>query len=351
MGVYCPAQRSSSHNLIFSFDILFRTMADSIDNKHSTSEEYFDPYCDLCYETKRINVKVFCYCEDCFQFLCADCHVFHAKLQGTKTHNVLKDEMPKSQADKPPRYERCDHHPKQARDRFCVEHKILLCSTCSSSKQSSCTTRSVEDICKVIPNSEVDEVYDTVKSIQGSLKSAFLVIDKNVQKLNKEKKHMLEEVTTMYINISANLDKLFQEIKNDIETKFQSCFSSLSEHQERISDLRSKVELSLSELTELKGKNMDTKAFLRVQENVGVVNNCKHEMQDSYEKRRLVSLTFVPNKHIQDLFSSEYALGSIELKESKAVPKPVPDILFQCQNCHSRLLHRDNQKNNYQRPV
>lgn len=132
----------------------------------------------------------------------------------------------------------------------------------------------------------------------------------------------------MYINISANLDKLFQEIKNDIETKFRSCFSSLSEHQERISDLRSKVELSLNEPTELKGKNMDTKVFLRVQENIRVVNNCKHEMQDSYEKRRLVSLTFVPNKHMQDLFSSEYTLGSIELKESKAVPKPVPDILF-----------------------
>lgn len=109
-----------------------RTMADSIDNKHDTSEEYFDPYCDLCYETKGINVKVFCYCEDCFQFLCADCHVFHAKLQGTKTHNVLKDEMPKSQADKLPRYERCDHQNRLRIDfvystRFCyVQHVHLL---------------------------------------------------------------------------------------------------------------------------------------------------------------------------------------------------------------------------------
>lgn len=303
-------------------------MADSIDNKHFTSAEYFDPYCDLCYETKGINVKVFGYCEDCFQFLCADCSVFHAKLQGTKTHNVLKDEMPKSQADKPPRYERCDHHPKQLRKQFCLQHKILLCPTCSSSEHSACTVRAVEDICKVIPNSEIDETYAAVKTIQGSLKSAFVVVDKNIQKLNKEKKQMLDEVTAMYLNISSNLDKLFQEIKNDIETKIQSCLSTLSEHQERISALRSKVDLSLNELSELKGKNIDTKVFLRVQENIGVINNCKHEIQDSYEKRRLFSSSFVPNKQMHDLCSSEYTLGSIELKESKAVPKPVPDILF-----------------------
>ena len=92
-------------------------MADSRDSRHGTSDEYHDPFCEPCEEARGRNVKVHGFCKNCNQYLYTECHTTHEKLRATKGHVIQTgDDLPKSMAEKPPRYNACDDHPKLLKD-------------------------------------------------------------------------------------------------------------------------------------------------------------------------------------------------------------------------------------------
>ena len=120
-------------------------MADSVDVGHGTSDGYLDPHCEPCFDVKKYSVRVYGYCHECYQFMCPDCHVYHGKFPLAKDYVILRgSKMPKSIADKPPKYERCDSHPRQWKDVFCCNHKELVCSTCSDTEHKACLIKSVD---------------------------------------------------------------------------------------------------------------------------------------------------------------------------------------------------------------
>ena len=76
-------------------------MAESLAGKEATSDEYrrsfkdsrmsdslsmasdyhYDPFCEVCFETRKRNTQHEVFCKDCVQFLCDDCLRVHRKLQ------------------------------------------------------------------------------------------------------------------------------------------------------------------------------------------------------------------------------------------------------------------------------
>ena len=71
-------------------------------NPDTICDEWFDPYCDLCFEDDSRNVEAASYCDDCVQFMCRKCNTIHKRLNSTRRHVVKTGSaMPRSQADKP----------------------------------------------------------------------------------------------------------------------------------------------------------------------------------------------------------------------------------------------------------
>ena len=57
------------------------------------------------------------FCDDCVQFMCNNCYKFHERFNATRGHNVKTGRaMPRSQADKPPKFSKCDEHPKHLKN-------------------------------------------------------------------------------------------------------------------------------------------------------------------------------------------------------------------------------------------
>ena len=103
-------------------------MTENLDDSHGISEEFHDPYCDVYFEVKKHYIRPKAYCKDCYQCLCKDCLSAHKTLLVSRKHVMLTGEdMPKSQADKPPRFEDCDIHYRNRKDKYCSEHRFLLC--------------------------------------------------------------------------------------------------------------------------------------------------------------------------------------------------------------------------------
>ena len=301
-------------------------MADSIDSGHGTSDALTDPYCDLCFEIKGLNIGVSGFCRECVQFLCTDCHAVHAKLQASRHHDVVQGEdMPKSQADKPPRFDFCDVHPKQLKDEFCCDHRSLLCTMCASIEHKGCCVKPVKDACTTVDASETSALYENIQGFQETLKSSLTSINKELMKIKDQEKTMLQDVQQVYDQITAKVKKMFDSIKNEIQTSCQSQIDLLSRHQKKINDTIQKLDSLLSDVGELKAKSIDTKIFLRLQETVSYTTKFTMEFQESRKSLQFASLSFLQSQSVGEILSSSFTFGTVRKSYSE---RPEADMLI-----------------------
>ena len=304
-------------------------MAKFLDSFHGTSDELKDPYCVPCY-AKGLNVRVCGFCKDCVQFLCNGCHDVHGNLQACRHHDVVQGEdMPKSQADKPPRFDHCEVHPMLLKDQFCCEHKILMCSLCSSSDHKGCSTKTVEDVCKTVDNSQTDALYKNIKCLQDNLKSALPQVDKEIHNIKDQEKAMLNDAQKIYDQMIAKAKNMFGSIKNEIQTSCQSQILNLSSHEKKVKDTIAKLDSPLSELREQKDKTVDAKLFLRIQEIVSYVTKFTTEAHESSKTLNFGSLSFVPSQPLREILSASFTIGAIRRSDSNIDSEiMLPEMMF-----------------------
>ena len=304
-------------------------MAESLYDKHGTSDEFNDPYCDICYEAKDINVRPDGYCHECYQCLCKDCLVVHTRLLPAKDHIIRTGpDMPKSQEDKPPRFEHCPVHQPRWKDQYCNEHKGLLCSLCVPVNHKDCHVESVECAAKNIPSSEVDLLNNTVSDFKTQLSSAESRIQKDVSDLREQKNKILKEILEIYKKTVSKIIKVFQDIDSDLESKYQCQSSALLCDQKNIKDATLSLESTLDDISVLKGRIIDTKVFLKIQGILKNIDKCKIDVATLNQTTTRRVLNFVPDKTMNNFFSS-FTLGTISLEESNHdVIISVPEIIF-----------------------
>ena len=309
--------------------VFYFRMADSMDEKHGTSDEFVDPYCDPCFEGKGLNVKVYGYCKDCVQFLCSDCHVFHGKFQVAKNHDILRgSSMPQSQADKPPRFHHCDDHPALLKDQFCCDQKNMICSSCSLS-HTNCTVQSIGDVCKYISSSETNLLYDAVKNLKEQARSVMSSVKENIKKLKEQRKAILKEVQQLYDQIISKMKNIFQHMEADIEANCQSQILLMSQQQEKINAMIAKLDCSMTDIEKFQGKPINTKLFLKIQEIINDTNQVTDEFKNVSKSLLFVDLSFIPSKTIQELLSASVTLGSVSKShKNQGTYIAVTDIVF-----------------------
>ena len=300
-------------------------MAYSLDLFPDTSDEWNDPFCDICYEADNLNIKATSFCDDCVQFMCNRCYKFHERLNATRGHNVKTGSaMPRSQADKPPKFSKCEEHPKHLKNQFCSLHKQLICSLCSPLYHKNCSTGSVEDVSKSISSSETNDLYDTISNIKRDIESSLLAVDSNIDNLNGQKRSMLKQIQELYDKMISKAKKWFDDTQSEIDTHYQSQLSVLKQNHTRINNTVSRIESSLRQIDILRSKPIDAKLFLRIQE---LLSDMKQYQDDFKAPICNVQLSFVPSKQIQDFLSSSYTMGSVKLNKSKC-EITIPEILY-----------------------
>ena len=241
-------------------------MADSLVSRHGASDEYHDPYCEPCDESRGKNVKAKCFCKNCNQYLCTECHSVHGRLMATKGHVIQTGaDMPPSMADKPPRYETCDDHPKRLKDQFCYHHGVLICSMCCSASHSMCDTKSVEDTCKYIQLSEVDNLCDANKNYKSQLSKFLSSVDKCGGKLIDQRQTLLKDAQTAYDKIIAEINRSYQNMKTVIEAECDLQDATASQLKQEINAQISLVDAEINFTSKVRGKPINVNKFLSLQ--------------------------------------------------------------------------------------
>ena len=299
-------------------------MADSF-NPDAVCDVWYDPFCDLCYEADDLNIEAASFCDDCVQFMCNKCYKIHERLNSTRGHVVKTGSaMPRSQADKPPRFSFCDEHPKHLKNQFCSVHKQLVCSLCSSLYHKNCSTGSVEDVSKSISSSETNDLYDIVSDMKNNLESSLTAVESNIDDLNGQKTIMLEQAQELYDKMVSKAKKWFADEKSEIDTHYQSQLLVLKQNHTRINNTVSRIESYLRQIDILRSKPIDAKLFLRIQD---ILSGMKQYQDDFKAPIYNIQLSFVPSKQIQDFLSSSYTMDSVKLDKSKC-EITIPEILY-----------------------
>ncbi|MEW8544063.1 MAG: hypothetical protein AB2693_11060 [Candidatus Thiodiazotropha sp.] len=218
--------------------------------------------------------------------------------------------MPQSQVDKPPKFRQCDDHPALVKDQFCVEHKNMICSSCSS-KHTNCIVQSIEDVCTNTSPSETNSLYDRVKELQDQVKEVGLSVETNIKKVKEQRKSMLKEVQILYEKLISKVNKLYQGMQSEIEANYQSQILLMSQHQEKINAIIAKLESSLKDIERLQGKAIDSKLFLKMQESVCNINQTTGEFRSLSQFLSFQDLSFSPSKTIEEMLSISFTLGSV----------------------------------------
>ena len=325
-------------------------MAESLGGKHAASDEYrrslqgsrmsdslsmacdyhYDPFCEVCFETRNRNIKHEGFCKDCVQFLCEDCLRVHRKLQAARGHMIQRgDDMPKSMADKPPKFDFCDVHQRSRKDQFCGTHKVLLCSLCVPLQHKDCPVDSVDDACKGVSSSEIDALYNKVSGFKDNLSPVVSQFDLNVTELGKQKVDMLKDAQDLKDKSIAKIENLFQEITSEIKSTHKTHTSDLGRGQNKLNDVIANLKDTLNDIDKMKGSTIDTKVFLKIQDILKDVEQCKADCEKLRPSVMNVKISFIPDKRMKELVSTSYKMGSISLGTSQPqVAISVPEISF-----------------------
>ena len=78
-------ERKSEPSGVYSSISRGSRMSDSLS---ASSDFYYDPFCEICFQTKWRNLKADGYCNDCIQFLCENCLRVHKEQQGARDHVI-----------------------------------------------------------------------------------------------------------------------------------------------------------------------------------------------------------------------------------------------------------------------
>ena len=290
----------------------YHSMTDSLGSRPGTSDEYHDPFCEPCEESRGRNVKIECFCKNCNQYLCIECHTTHGSLKAARGHVIQTgDDMPKSMADKPPRYDACDDHPKHLKDQFCCDHGTLVCSTCCSTSHAMCNTKSVADTCQYIQQSEVDTLCDVNKTYKSQLLKILSSVDKHGEKLTEQKKTMLKDAQTTYDTILADINRSFQNIKAVIKTECGSQAEAISQAKQEINAQMTRADTEINFTDKPRGKPITVKSFLSLQESVSNTRESVAAIESLKDSLSLMSLSFEPSKDVQKLVSQTFSFGAL----------------------------------------
>ena len=323
-------------------------MAESLDGKHAASDEYrrslhgskmsdslsmacdyyYDPFCEICAKARKRNVKHEGFCIDCVQFLCKDCLKVHRNLQAARGHVIQRgDDMPKSMADKPPKFDYCDIHQRIRKDKFCGTHKVLLCSQCVPLQHKGCPVDSVDNACKGVPSSEIDALYDKVSDFKTNVSSVAAQIDLNFTELGKQRVDLLKDAQDMKDKGIAKIEKLFQERTSEIKSTYKARTFDLGQCKNKLSDVIENLEETLDEINKMKGTTIDTKQFLAIQDILKDVEQCKSDAEKQIPSSMNVKMLLIPDKRMKEFLTTSFKMGSISLDTSQPlVAISVPEI-------------------------
>ncbi|CAC5391112.1 unnamed protein product [Mytilus coruscus] len=176
--------------------------------------------CTICHDDG-ISKSAVTWCTECEVFFCGDCEKPQSKSRLSKNHKTMSAEayqkLPTFMQDIS---SQCRDHKKKF-ELYCSFHACPCCVQCVTDKQKKCQDMTpLSDILQQVKSSASVQLFaQDLKDVKENLDTAIKYLKSRTSTIDTQKTKAVEEIMYMRKSMIDYLNKLEQEILNDLESK------------------------------------------------------------------------------------------------------------------------------------
>ena len=280
------------------------------------SDEATDPFCDSCFKHSKIRPAAG-YCQQCVEFYCQSCLAAHRRMAVSERHKILLgSDMPACQADKPVKYELCEKHFGEGKDRYCFDHDAIICGICVIREHKQCQVKKVSEACKCFNVSAEKMSFITdVGLLLEHIKETSQLIESNKATLEKKKQEVLTVAQKEKDNLLEKVEQSHQNFVGEVTGLFKGHTNILSSRQSALEEITTKVDTILKSLRHSSTKKQtDKKEFLELHDLAENVRLCQDKISRLNIKQ--IDITCTLNANIQPLTVTKNKFGELSLQNA-----------------------------------
>ncbi|XP_063438837.1 uncharacterized protein LOC134719812 [Mytilus trossulus] len=261
-------------------------------------------FCTICHDDG-ISNRAVTWCTECEVLFCKDCAKLHSKSRLYKNHKTMSSEdyhkLPSCMQEIS---SQCKDHEKKF-ELYCSFHACPCCVQCITDEHQKCQDlKPLSDILKQV-NSSVFE--KDLKDVKENLDTTIKYMKTRISTIYKQKTKAVEEVRYMRKSINDYLNKLEQDILNDLESKHSKLKLDMD-------TLVQKLEQRVSQINQMQSQfTIMTQYATALQMHIGL--------------REIEKTTSQTAKYIEDLERGDrFSEKSLEVNFSSALRSILRDV-------------------------
>ena len=223
------------------------------------------------------------------------------------------------------KYQLCVDHDREFKDRFCLDHRAVICGVCVIWKHKNCKAIHVSEACKRVNISSAENAFsrdagEWLKYANSVRKS----IDENINKLDAQGRKTLKDADGRRGKLIKQINKSFHDFSSEVTNTIKEQTGKLSGNKSAIDQMIIELTSTLSTGKQTGAvKQNEQRRFLDLHDNAEKLSLFSDKIRCLDMKSVEVKHCF--NMHIQPLVKSKDKIGDICVHESTLKCGPPPD--------------------------
>lgn len=244
----------------------------------------------------------------------------HIIMRGTR--------MPWCQNERPVKYQGCNSHVGNVRDRFCLNHSVMVCSQCIQGNHTGCRTEKISDICNDLHSEDISNLKEALSLVSDNLVSAKSTLYSSFKEIEEKRDAFIKNVQERCDTVISKTQERCSELKAKVNKISNSNLSNLEEQRQTILDTSFWFDETIASIDKKLIDKIEPNLFLRIQEIIGKLEKCKSSLEILQVEKKLV-IPFLISKEASTFISRDCQLVQVK-EELLPLPilRPIPDIHF-----------------------
>ncbi|CAG2232754.1 unnamed protein product [Mytilus edulis] len=276
-------------------------------------------YCTLCNDDGT-STEAVRWCIECEVFLCTDCEKHHKKSRSSKAHNTMSTKdyhnLPKFMQEIS---SQCRDHKKKY-ELYCSFHACPCCVTCITDKHKKCQEmKPLSDILKQVKSSASVQLFEKdLNDVKENLEEIIKYLNRRINTSTIQKTKAAEQVRSMRKSIDDFLDKLEQEILDDLDSKQSKLKSKMDTLQQQLKTQANQMSQLQSEFSKMTQYATELQMYVGLREIEKTTSEAAKYLEDLKSGGQLdeVNLELTISSELQSILKDVKSFGDIHINTS-----------------------------------
>ncbi|CAG2202946.1 unnamed protein product [Mytilus edulis] len=276
-------------------------------------------YCTLCNDDGT-STEAVRWCIECEVFLCTDCEKHHKKSRSSKAHNTMSTidyhNLPTFMKEIS---SQCRDHKKKY-ELYCSFHACPCCVMCITDKHQKCQEmKPLSDVLKQVKSSASVQLFEKdLKDVKENLEEIIKYLNRRINTSTEQKTKAAEQIRSMRKSIDDLLNKLEQEILNDLDSKQSKLKSKMDTLQQQLKTQANQMSQLQSEFSKMTQYATELQMYVGLREIEKTTSEAAKYLEDLKSGGSLdeVNLELTISSELQSILKDVKSFGDIHINTS-----------------------------------